>query len=255
MISEQLKANPNANILLIDPTSNEENHQWIRALKDLGITLLSSQSMASSKPLGHWLASLAGICHGPNAWSLDSLRSLALQESLEIFPEQNTHPSDNEILPIADADLLSELARSDHILGGAGTLERWLTTLAREESDVNKGRTKEATQWWLLSLAQSNRPLLADYDQRALADVELWRGCHSGQTRYKLKPQAVGMNGLLQPYLRVDLESGIELADGTNSLPAAVVQSVVDAHSSTPEDAIKLQANQFHNLALIGSLN
>ena len=74
--------------------------------------------MASSKPLGHWLASLAGICHGPNAWSLDSLRSLALQESLRIFPEVNSHPSNNEILPIANADLLSELARSDHILGG-----------------------------------------------------------------------------------------------------------------------------------------
>ena len=231
LISQQLKANPNRSILLIDPTSNEENHQWIRALKDLGITLPSSQSMASTKPLGHWLASLAGICHGPNAWSLDSLRSLALQESLEIFPELNSHPSDNEILPIADADLLSELARSDHILGGAGTLERWLTTLAREESDVNKGRTKEATQWWLLSLAQSNRPLLADYDQRALADVELWRGCHSGQNLPQIEATSSGDEWLTAALSRVDLESGIELADGTNSLPAAVVQSVVDAHS------------------------
>jgi len=231
LIAEQLRTNPDASILLIDPTSSEENHQWIRALNDLGISLPSSQSMASSKPLGHWLASLAGICHGPNAWSLDLLRSLALQESLRIFPEVNSHPSNNEILPIANADLLSELARSDHILGGAGTLERWLTTLAREETDVNKGPTKEATQWWLLSLAQSNRPLLADYDQTALSNPELWRGCHSGKNLPQIEATNSGDEWLISALSRVDLESGLDLADGSNSLPAAVVQSVVDAHS------------------------
>ena len=231
LIAEQLRANAESSILLIDPTSDEENHQWIRALKDLGISLPGSQSMASSKPLGHWLASLAGICHGPNAWSLDSLRALALQESLRIFPEVNSHPSDTEILPIASADLLSELARSDHILGGAGTLERWLITLAREEPDDTKGPIKEATQWWLLSLAQSNRPLLADYDRVVLSNRELWRGCHSGQDLPQIEATNSGDEWLTAALSRVDLESGIDSADGSNSLPAAVVQSVVDAHS------------------------
>ena len=240
--------------MLIDPTSSEENHQWVRALNDLGISLPSSQSMASSKPLGHWLASLAGICHGPNAWSLDSLRSLALQESLRIFPEVNSHPSNNEILPIANADLLSELARSDHILGGAGTLERWLTTLAREDSDVNKGPIKEATQWWLLSLAQSNRPLLADYDQTVLSNPELWRGCHSGQNLPQVEATNSGDEWLIEALSRVDLESGLDLADGSNSLPAAVVQSVVDAHSRLRRMQ-RTTGQSIRNMALIGLLN
>ena len=231
LIAEQLRTNPESSILLIDPTSYEENHQWIRALKDIGISLPSSQSMASSKPLGHWLASLAGICHGPNAWSLDSLRALALQESLRIFPEPNSHPLDTEIIPMANADLLSDLARSDHILGGAGTLERWLITLAREESDDIKGPTKEATQWWLLSLAQTNRPLLADYDQAVLSNRDLWRGCHSGQELPQIEATNSGDEWLNSALSRVDLELGIDSADGSHSLPAAVVQSVIDAHS------------------------
>ena len=41
LIAEQLRTNPNSSILLIDPTSYEENHQWIRALKDIGFSLHS----------------------------------------------------------------------------------------------------------------------------------------------------------------------------------------------------------------------
>ena len=231
LIAEQLGTNPASSILLIDPTSEEDTHQWIRALSDLGISLPNSHSMASSKPLGHWLSALAGVCHGPNAWSLDSLRALSLQGSLSLFSKLNAHPTHEEILPQASADLLSELARSDHILGGAGALERWLVTLAREEPDIHKGPTKEATQWWLLSLAQSNSPLLADFDRGALSNRDLWRGCHSGQHLPQLKAKSNGDEWLTAALSRVDLESGIESADGSNSLPAAVVQSLVDAHS------------------------
>ena len=60
--------------------------------------------------------------------------STGLQRSLRIFPMNRQHPSSiSDSSPEADADLLSELARGDHILGGAGALERWLTTFARED--------------------------------------------------------------------------------------------------------------------------
>jgi len=231
LISEQLAKNPSSRILLIDPTSDEENHQWTRALADLGISLQEAPSMTSSKPLGHWIASLAGVCHGPNAWSLDSLRSLALQRSLRLIPSQNSHPTKEDLLPEANADLLSELARGDHILGGAGTLERWLLTLSRQESDARKGPSKEATQWWLLSLAQSNHPLLADFDKSVLSNPDLWIGCHTGQSLPRLTPANNGDEWLYQALSRVDLNSGIASADGSNSLPAAVIQSLVDSHS------------------------
>ncbi len=231
LIAEQLRVEPESNILIIDPTSDEDSYEWSRALADIGTTLAEGESMASSEPLGHWLSGLAGICHGPNAWSLENLRVLALQRSLRLFDESPAHPSISDLVPEADADLLTESARGDHLLGGAGALERWLVTLARDETDPIKGRRKEAAQWWLLSLAHSNQALLAEYDQNALADRELWRGCHSGQHLPVANNTTTADEWLTAALSRVDLTAGIEAADGSSVLSAAVVQNLVDSHS------------------------
>lgn len=231
LIAERLRSDQESSILLIDPTSSEDSYEWNRALADLGVDLPEAEAMASSKPLGHWLSALASICHGPNAWSLENLRALALQRSLTLFNEAPAHPSLSDLVPEADADLLTESARSDHLLGGAGALERWLRTLAREEADPIKGQRKETAQWWLLSLAHSNAALLADYDRRALSDRELWRGCHSGQSLPVSDTSATGDEWLTAALSRVDLAAGIEAADGSSALSAAVVQNLVDSHS------------------------
>ena len=231
IIAEQLRSNQDSSILIIDPTATDDSHQWSRALADLGAALPGSEAMASSKPLGHWMASLAGICHGPNAWSLEGLRALALQRSLALFDEVDEHPSIDDLVPEATADLLTDLARSDHLLGGPGALDRWLVTLAREEPDLRKGPVKEATQWWLLSLANSNHALMADYDQRVLSNREFWRGCHSGQHLPVASAPETGDEWLTAALSRIDLNAGIEAGDGSLSLPAAVVQNLVDAHS------------------------
>jgi len=231
LIAEQLRVDPESNILIIDPTSDEDSYEWSRALADIGTTLPEGESMASSEPLGHWLSGLAGICHGPNAWSLENLRVLALQRSLRLFDESPAHPSISDLVPEADADLLTESARGDHLLGGAGALERWLVTLAREEADPIKGRRKEAAQWWLLSLAHSNQALLAEYDRTVLADRELWRGCHSSQYLPVANNTTTADEWLTAALSRVDLTAGIEAADGSSVLSAAVVQNLVDSHS------------------------
>jgi hypothetical protein len=88
------------------------------------------------------MASLAGICHGPNAWSLEGLRALALQRSLALFDEVDGHPSIDDLVAEATADLLTDLARSDHLLGGPGALERWLATLARTKEVNAKGQSR-----------------------------------------------------------------------------------------------------------------
>ena len=231
LIAQRLREHPSSSILIIDPTAGEDTVEWARTLSDLGVVLPSVEAMASSKPIGHWLSTLAGICHGPNAWSLENLRALALQRSLALFDEVIRHPSIDGIGLEASADLLTESARSDHLLGGAGALERWLVTLAQEEPDERNGPIKEATQWWLLSLAHSLRALLADYDQRALDNREYWRGCHSGQHLPVTTTAETGDEWLTAALSRVNLAAGIESADGSTSLPAAVVQSLVDAHS------------------------
>ncbi len=231
LISAQMQSDPNSSILIVDPTADDDSYRWGRALADLGIALPASEMMASSHPVGHWMSALAGICHGPNAWSLENLRALALQGSLTLFASAPQHPTLDEVRPVADANLLTESARSDHLLGGAGALERWLVTLAREEPDIRKGPRKEAAQWWLLCLAHSNRALLADYDQRVLADRELWRGCHSGQHLPVADAAATADEWLTAALSRIDLTSGIEAADGSSALPASVVQNLVDAHS------------------------
>ena len=72
----------------------------------------------SSHPIGHWILFLARLGHGADSFSLESLRALSLQTSIVPFEEIEEHPSHPEISPLADSELLTRLARNEHVLGG-----------------------------------------------------------------------------------------------------------------------------------------
>ena len=135
----------------------------------------------SSHPIGHWILFLARLGHGADAFSLESLRALSLQTSIVPFEELGEHPSHPEISPLADSELLTRLARNEHVLGGPDALSKWLETLSRQPTDERDGPIKESTQWWLICLAASIRPLLRGHDREMIGNLNEAVGCHSGQ--------------------------------------------------------------------------
>ncbi len=226
----RLRENPDVEVIIIDPSLEENRWRWQRGLADHGIPIASVETMASGKSLGHWLAASSEICHGPNCFALESLRALALQGSITLFEAPASHPTEARIRPSANADLMTEIARSEHVLGGPGSLRRWMETLARETTDERSALAKESTQWWLLCLAKTNEALLAEHDRVALGEPEMWIGCHSRRALPQPTTVASGDEWLTATLSRVDLAASMRGSSGSESLSATVVQSLVDAH-------------------------
>ncbi|MEL0100273.1 MAG: hypothetical protein VW862_01060, partial [Euryarchaeota archaeon] len=91
-----------------------------------------------------------------------------------------THPQNEEWKPKFHAEVMTELARGFHLLGGKGTLSRWLYTLSNASpragvDEEKRLRELEECQWWLLALANWMQPLLPDFDREINTDFFI--GC------------------------------------------------------------------------------
>ena len=174
-----LKKDSKSTVIIVDPSLDSNISRWKRLVENIGLSMKENNKSITSDSYGHWLKQLITLGHGANSFSLESLRTMALQEIISPFESNINHPTNSEIMPIPDLQLLTNLARSEHILGGPGALRRWLESLSRpsnSEIDVIK---KESTQWWLLNLAKSLQPLLREEDILALKEKNLLIGCHS----------------------------------------------------------------------------
>ena len=243
---ERLESSEQDRVIIVDPALESNRPRWERALRDLGIPLSPSQAPVTSHSLGHWLASLANLPHGPDAFSLGGLRSLSLQSSIRVFDEPEQHPSEAGVRPHADSDLLTELARGEHVLGGPGALSRWLQTMARAPLAELDGIRKESTQWWLLCVANSLRPLLRGEDRVALDGEHARVGCYTGEALPLGKPASTGDEWLLATLGLIDLESAMEACDGEGVSPAAVVQAILRDHRTlrAMQDSIEQEPPQ-----------
>lgn len=226
LTQERLEAGSSSHLIIVDPSLESNLPRWERGLKELGIPLPPSRQPVLTHSLGHWILALATLPHGPDAFSLEALRSLALQATLRPFNDPDTHPTEGRISPRADPDMLTHLARGEHVLGGPGALARWLQTISRPPISERDQFRKESTQWWLLCVADSLRPLLRGEDRTALDEVSRM-GCHTGQGLPTLEPSASGDDWLLSILGMMDLESAMESCDGGGPTPAAVVQTVL----------------------------
>lgn len=167
--TKELDKSPNNSVLIIDPNFENNKYIWDRGLKNLGFPTSSENLMITNHPLGHWFHSYLNLSHGNDAFSLDKLKALSIQNSLTLFPEIPPHPTDERIRPIPDPKILTKIARTNHILGGPGTLIQWLNCL---ESDFDFGFNeeddnlkKESTQWWLLCVLKWLSPILSGLDR------------------------------------------------------------------------------------------
>ena len=171
LISDRLTRG-DSEIIIIDPAIEKNRHRWEQALGSIGICLERGREPPSSHPIGHWILRLAGLAHGPDAFSLENLRALSLQESITPFEINSEHPTDPEISPSADSEILTKIARNEHVLGGPGALVKWIETLSRPPSDERDGPSKEAAQWWMLCLAKSLFPILRGPDRELVRGLE-----------------------------------------------------------------------------------
>ena len=130
------------------------------------------------------LLELMKISNGEEAWSLSRL--VDIQEQIELPIDLSftdlLHPKFEEWKPKLHPEVMMELARGFHLLGGKGTLSRWLSTLASASPRAGIDKSKrmqelEESQWWLAAFANWMKPILPSYDQKL--DSRFNIGCSS----------------------------------------------------------------------------
>ena len=174
IVSNFLLESSNKTVLIIDPNFENNKNIWGRGMKNLGLPFSYGEHMLINNSFGHWINSYLNLSHSDDAFSLDKLRAISLQQSLVLFPEMPVHPKDERIRPIPDTELLTNIARSNHILGGPGALSQWLQSLSsnydfRFNNDEDNIK-KESTQWWLLCLSRWLNPLLSGFDRDSIKE-------------------------------------------------------------------------------------
>jgi hypothetical protein len=181
---------PPNSIMIIDPSVDSNYELWSSMLDSFGFHLPTLSAPLKESPGVHWLSAIVSLSHFEDAWSLPQLRAIAIQGTLQfnsdwLIGEQ--HPTLADLRPIPDVDVLEEVSRGFHLLGGQGALFRWLHSLARKpianayQDEEDLCRRHEATQWWLLSLANRLKPLLSTMDASVLEDNMVAIGCYTGE--------------------------------------------------------------------------
>jgi len=234
-VSKKLQETPDSRALIIDPDFENNKYIWNRWLKNLGFLVSSENLMLTNTSLGHWIWAYLNLSQGNDAFSLDKLRSISLQNSLILFPEMPPHPSDVRIRPIPDSELLTKIARTHHILGGPETLTQWLDSLEsdfdfgfnREEDNIKK----ESTQWWLLCLVKWLSPILSGHDRTVLAESNNI-GVFSKELLYLPETITSGDEWLLSTLKLSNQNMSAETFVEDSAITAGVIQSLVSEFNS-----------------------
>lgn len=225
-----LEEQESATVLIVDPAYEENQSRWNKMIQDIGLPISGEKIPVTQSPLGHWLHELANIGSGPNSFSMEKLRLLAVQESLSPFSAFHDNDTHSEILPIPDIELLSKIARSEHILGGPGALQRWMEALCRPPKNDEKGTSRESTQWWLIAIASSISPLLEASDRRLLSEQRLVTGCYSGKTLEVPSPPSTGDEWFRDIIRQIDTSIVEESLDGISLPVVSIIQTITSEH-------------------------
>jgi len=231
----------NAQVLVIDPMAESRSDEWHRSLGRLGLALSARSEPLLTSPSVHWLLNMASLGYGPAAWSLDSLRGVAGQRCLpltEAWLYDQAHPTESSWTPRPNIAHLENLARSWHIVGGIGSMEKWLTAVRAAprpspyQTEAQAAQVAEQCQWWLLSLANRLRPLLTRADAALLTDSDLRKGCSSGVELPLPPAPAVGDEWLTALMSSVDWAALGERMDGSTDIVTAGLSKLLESHRS-----------------------
>ena len=234
-------SNANAQVLIIDPKAEARSDDWNRSLGRLGLALSSRSEPLLTSPSVHWMLNMASLGNGPAAWSLDSLRGVAGQRCLPLTDRwlfDEAHPSEPSWTPRPNISHLENLARSWHIVGGLGPLEKWVAAVRAPprpspyQSEAQAAEMAERCQWWLLSLANRLRPLLSRADAALLDESDLRLGCSSG-VELPLPPSpTVGDDWLAALMRSVDWAALADRMDGSTDSVTTGLSQLLESHHS-----------------------
>ena len=193
---DSLSINPNQRILVIDADFEGRINQWHEVLRQMGIYTNIQDKTIGQLPFIQELVYHLQLANGLEAWSFERLRRLANSAIISLSFDL-THPTDPEIIPRPHVDVLENIARSFHVLGGPGAAQRWLSTLSKmseQYSDyTNESSIKqEETQWWLANVVKLWNIVTDDRQ-----DISELMGCFTGKS-LPLIENLASPNDLLQ---------------------------------------------------------
>ena len=221
-------------------------------LHSMGHSLATPSSKVSDSSAVARIISMANLSRGEEAWSLTRLNEMWSQIELPMaWPILDLqHPSEQTWQPKLHANILSEIARGFHLLGGRGALRRWSSVLsqASPRAGVNPEQRRqelEECQWWLACISHWMTPILPSEDQEITSQPVI--GCSSGEELPLPQPPSdvVGwINSCLEQIDWVEFTSRDSVP--SNSLPG--LQYLMAAFSSLAKDKIEIDSDDFCEL-------
>ncbi len=164
-------------VLLVD--ANKSRHRdWVRRLNQIGFTSKTQSDVVGSTSAVQAILRFLSISRGQDAWSATKLFDIIQSQTFPILGNlfaDLEHPTNKDWRPRPHLDVIENIGRSFHVLGGKGALQRWLGSLsaATPYSMEAYRREKESqeleeTQWWLQCLAVSWSALLSEQECKYL---------------------------------------------------------------------------------------
>ena len=193
-------------------------------LEEMGVQLEKPAEPVLNMAAIARLLSIMKLGHGQDAWSLAKVSGFSRQVSLPLDFEMIfavEHPTDPTLRPRLHLDLISELARGFHLLGGRGALRRWLSALSsssyRPHRDVKtRMRQQEESQWWFACMACWLAPLLDDDEHQELLSGLI--GCFSAEKLPLPKEQVDGHSWLYNLSRCLEENTAMQITEAIDTL-------------------------------------
>ena len=171
------KIHSGGTVLLVDADKNR-HIDWIRRLGQIGMTCNTHADVVGNTSAVQAILRFLSISRGQDAWSATRLFDLVQSRAFPILEKMFSdleHPIEKDWRPRPHLDVLENIGRSFHVLGGKGALQRWLGSLSvatpysmDEYRRNEESRALEETQWWLHCLATSWSALLNEQECKYL---------------------------------------------------------------------------------------
>ena len=177
-------------ILVIDADQNRRS-VWKRRLQQIGLDCDEGSETVGSTSAVQAVLRFLSITEGQDAWSGNKLFDIIQSQAFPIIEHlfsNLSHPINETWKPQPNLDVLENIGRSFHVIGGNGALFRWLGSLSvatPTSSEPHRRKAEEQaieeTRWWLYSLARVWAPFLDSETQSFIqeplignsSDVEL----------------------------------------------------------------------------------
>ena len=172
-------------VIVVDGDSKNLQKRLSPYLLNRGIRLRGESISALSSSAVARILSILEMPRGEEAWSLDKLSDMVEQICLPMkWSILNLeHPENQDWCPKLHVESVAELARGFHVLGGRGSLARWLSTLSKATprfvGDEQSAQALEESQWWLSIISRWMYPLLNKTDKPVA--MQKCVGCISGK--------------------------------------------------------------------------